>query len=181
MNWKSGANWGGVLIDIGGNVTTVGSAGPLSASYYGTFDQGGNVSEWLEDIYESEPPLQRVHRGGAWGQHPLYAHPESTARYKGGLDGQALNLGFRVVRTPVVDGDANLDGFVNDADLSSLLAHWNQYTTWNTGDFDGNGFVADNDLSILLANWSGPVGGVPEPSALIVLGLGAVVVLIHKR
>ena len=33
-----------------GNVTTVGTAGAGSASFYGTFDQGGNVWEWNEAV-----------------------------------------------------------------------------------------------------------------------------------
>ena len=46
-----------------GNFTTVGSAGPLSASYWGTFDQSGNVAE------HNDTPTQfgqdtRVIRGG---------------------------------------------------------------------------------------------------------------------
>jgi hypothetical protein len=31
-------------------VTSVGSAGPLSASYYGTYDQSGNANEWTENV-----------------------------------------------------------------------------------------------------------------------------------
>src|SRR5207249_4642352 len=38
-NYNRGADWNGQ----DGNVTTVGGAGPLSVSYYGTYDQGGNV------------------------------------------------------------------------------------------------------------------------------------------
>ena len=45
-NYFSGADWNGQ----DGNVTTVGSAGPLSQSYYGTSDQGGNVWEWNEAL-----------------------------------------------------------------------------------------------------------------------------------
>ena len=43
-NYASSADWNAQ----NGNVTTVGSAGSGSASYYGTFDQGGNVREWNE-------------------------------------------------------------------------------------------------------------------------------------
>ncbi len=43
-NYNSGADWNAQ----NGNVTTVGSAGPLSESFYGTSDQGGNVWEWTE-------------------------------------------------------------------------------------------------------------------------------------
>lgn len=45
-NYNAGAGWNGQ----NGNVTTVGSAGDASASYYGTYDQGGNVMEWSEEF-----------------------------------------------------------------------------------------------------------------------------------
>ena len=44
-NYDQVANWNGSTI---GNVTTVGSAGPESESYYGTADQTGNLWEWNE-------------------------------------------------------------------------------------------------------------------------------------
>jgi formylglycine-generating enzyme required for sulfatase activity len=40
------AKWNNPIV----NVTTVGSAGPLSKSFYGTSDQGGNVWEWNEAL-----------------------------------------------------------------------------------------------------------------------------------
>ena len=43
-NYLSGADWN----SMNGNVTTVGSAGLMSQSFYGTSDQGGNVFEWIE-------------------------------------------------------------------------------------------------------------------------------------
>ena len=74
-------------------------------------------------------------------------------------------------------GDANLDGVVDDNDLSPLLAHWGQDVTgqpgrgWGQGEFDGLAPVQDNDLSLLLANWTG-AGAVPEPASAMVVLLG---------
>ncbi len=65
-NHASGADWN----SQNGNVTTVGSAGLLSASYYGTFDQGGNVAEWNEAII---PGSRRGARGGVFSQRRIVA------------------------------------------------------------------------------------------------------------
>ncbi len=46
-----------------GNPSTVGSAGALSASFYGTFDQSGNVEEWTEGTFRD---MYRILRGGSW-------------------------------------------------------------------------------------------------------------------
>lgn len=55
-NYRSGADWNGQ----DGNVTTVGSAG--ADSFYGTFDQAGNVWEWNDAVIGSTRGL----RGGSW-------------------------------------------------------------------------------------------------------------------
>ena len=49
-------------------------------------------------------------------------------------------------------GDLNLDGFVNAADLSVLLAFWGVPQP-PLGDLDGDGIIGGADLSILLGNW----------------------------
>lgn len=83
-----------------------------------------------------------------------------------------------LMKPTAVAGDANLDGRVDDDDLSVLLARWTGARgaggTWGMGDFDGNGAVSDADLSLLLANWTGVAGVVPEPAAAVVVGVGAV-------
>ena len=95
------------------------------------------------------------------------------------MDGHFDNV--KVELNPVDDvlvGDANLDGVVDDADLSLLLAHWGQDVTgdpdggWGKGEFDGTAPVQDADLSLLLANWTA-AGAVPEPASALVLLLGA--------
>ncbi len=76
-----------------GDLTDVGSyAG--SASPNGTFDQGGNVAEWNEDIFVSF----RGQRGGSWGGSAVRLAASSGAasaptRESGGL-------GFRVASIP---------------------------------------------------------------------------------
>ena len=47
-NYNRGADWNGQ----DGNVTTAGSAGAGSASFYSAFDQGGNVREWNEAVMD---------------------------------------------------------------------------------------------------------------------------------
>jgi len=56
-NYDFGADWNSQT----GNVTTVGSAGAVS--HYGTFDQGGNVWEWNDEILFTR---DRVLRGGSF-------------------------------------------------------------------------------------------------------------------
>ena len=86
-------------------------------------------------------------------------------------------------------GDCNLDGSVNDDDLSLQLAHWGQDVVadadggWGNGEFNRRAPVGDDDLSLLLANWSGPVNGgpTPEPATLGLLLAGGLAVLRRRR
>ena len=87
-NW--GADWNGQ----DGNVTTVGSAGPLSASYFGTFDQAGNVWEWNETQFGST----RGVRGGAW--YGLDAGLFSSGHYSNYPWFEDNTHGFRVAMIP---------------------------------------------------------------------------------
>lgn len=50
--------------------------------------------------------------------------------------------------------DLNGDGFVNGADLASLLAVWGMTGGGTAADLDQNGVVNGADLAALLANWS---------------------------
>jgi hypothetical protein len=92
-------------------------------------------------------------------------------------------------------GDANLDGVVNDDDVTIVGATYAPGVagaSWATGDFDYNGFVDDDDVTLLgvfydpsapplAAPASGAgVSAVPEPTSLILslaglVGIGAFV------
>ena len=93
---------------------------------------------------------------------------------------------FVLAPEPVTPGDANLDGVVDDADLSLLLANWSQDVTgepdggWGKGEFDASAPVQDADLSLLLANWTGS-GAIPEPASLSLLAVGAVALIRRRR
>lgn len=69
----------------------------LASSYYGTFDQNGNVYEWNESL-----PLldQRGRRGGAWNDSGVNAL--STFSASGDASGQSPVVGFRVVNLALI-------------------------------------------------------------------------------
>lgn len=84
VNYGYGADWN----SQNGFVTTVGSAGPLSESFYGTSDQGGNVNEWVE-------PTDAVRlRGGDFVSSE--AKLRSSYNTALGMTSEGSTIGFRV-------------------------------------------------------------------------------------
>jgi formylglycine-generating enzyme required for sulfatase activity len=88
INYDSGAIWNGEI----GNVTSVGSAGPGSESYFGTSDQGGNVYEFVDGFFNGF----RVVRGGCFFVFELDLL--SSTRYPVLLEDESGNVGFRIAR-----------------------------------------------------------------------------------
>lgn len=77
-------------------LSTVTSAGPLSNSYYGAADQGGNVGEWNETRFSSGS--LRGYRGGDWlaGASAL----QSSGQFFTSAQFSNSTLGFRVAAVP---------------------------------------------------------------------------------
>ncbi len=78
----------------------------------------------------------------------------------------------------------NGDGRVDINDLTIVLANYNRTgMAWSQGCIDGDptGKVDINDLTIVLAHYNTTYGtslaAVPEPSCIVLLGIGALVLL----
>ena len=87
-NYDFGADWN----SLDGNLTTVGSAGSGSASFYGTFDMNGNVSEWNETLIGLS---SRGRRGGSWGTNATILR-STNPNVSNPADSDGADIGFRV-------------------------------------------------------------------------------------
>ncbi len=90
VNYNRDADWNGQ----DGNVTTVGSAGPLSNSFYGTADQGGNVYEWNEALSD----ISRGVRGGSWSNDSIRLQSSSWDFMS--PSAESVSRGFRLATVP---------------------------------------------------------------------------------
>ncbi|MDC0251754.1 formylglycine-generating enzyme family protein [bacterium] len=86
-NYNSGADWNG----SNGNVTTVGSGGAGSASFYDAFDMGGNLWEWNDAVISVS---FRGLRGGSWDFNEN--DQRSSNRQSFNTANVGFNIGFRV-------------------------------------------------------------------------------------
>lgn len=120
-NYNLGADWNGQ----NGNVTTVGSAGPLSASFYGTFDQAGNVREWNETVITVNGFSNRGNRSGSWSSTNIAFDFLAASGRDGASPGlEFASGGFRVASMPEpsLSCDFNSDSACDINDLNSMLA-----------------------------------------------------------
>jgi formylglycine-generating enzyme required for sulfatase activity len=163
------SNWGGSL---SGNVTTVASAGPLSQSFYGTFDQAGNVTEWTETITSrSTTSTDRAIRGGTFLS--FVGSPSSQAAQLGASATLEDDLiGFRIAQIAIpapLAGDFNNDGVVGAAD----------YVVWR----DGLGVsFAPADYWVWRSQFgktvaSTAISAIPEPAAWLLLTMGGLSII----
>jgi hypothetical protein len=66
--------------------------------------------------------------------------------------GRTVNPGAVVIKY-TYEGDANLDGAVNVADLGILATNWQRPGGWSRGDFNYDGTINVADLGMLSTNW----------------------------
>ena len=83
-----------------GNALTDAGAFSLASSFYGTFDQGGNVFEWNDALIDDgDGGSNRGLRGGAWDDNE--SGPRAAARYGGFVPAVEYSvIGFRVAIVP---------------------------------------------------------------------------------
>ena len=85
---------------------------------------------------------------------------------------------------PSVPEDLNGDSFVNETDLYMLRDNWGS-ESYPLGDLDGSGQIGYGDLDSLMERWGwaplSSAASVPEPSSMLMLVLGSLVVLVLRR
>lgn len=94
-----------------GNALTDVGAFSLADSFYGTFDQGGNVLEWNDAVIDSA----RGFRGGAWFLNELNLH--ASNRLWNDPAAESAAIGFRVAVVP----EPSMAGLLG---LGAVLMFW---------------------------------------------------------
>ncbi|MGD9645602.1 MAG: PEP-CTERM sorting domain-containing protein [Pirellulales bacterium] len=181
-------NWQYTIKDAGGNVVQ----GPIGEAVGGWAGGGVNSQELikLESFTAAQNPTVASYLGITIanyrdGSSSTYAEPNQWNNY---TDVQSLSP-LRSWFSSILPGDANLDGSVSIGDFGVLQANYgkavNTLTTgltgWTSGDFNGDGSISIGDFGLLQANYgtSSPlplvagITAVPEPSSIVLLGLGA--------
>lgn len=88
---------GSYVYDSAINYLTEVGAYPESTSFYGTFDQNGNVSEWSEQPFAGG--ANREFRGGSWAATGLFGPMFLSAQHSNGLNpatSSSADIGFRL-------------------------------------------------------------------------------------
>jgi hypothetical protein len=139
------ANCEGVVLQE----TVVGVYG-ASASPYGTFDQGGNVYQWNEQIVIPPTPSHRGMRGGSWPDSPSSLAASAPLDSDPTIEGQLM--GFRVA---AIDTDG--DGIPDAYDNCPYTANTDQKDSVGNGigdacrcgDVNNDGIVSTADSTVL--------------------------------
>lgn len=107
-NYGRAADWNGQ----NGNVTSVGTNG--GPSYYGTYDQGGNLKEWLDSDINVVISTNHL-RGGSWESSSVNSLSREAYTFKGNTL-HSEEDGFRIVSFA---NNLNLPNFVDVGDTNN--------------------------------------------------------------
>ena len=86
-------------------------------------------------------------------------------------------LGAQLVQTPLLPGDANRDGLVDQADYTVWYNNYGASGEWGEGDFTNDGLIDQADYTIWYNNYGSTGGSVPEPMTMALLALGGLPML----
>ncbi len=102
-------------------------------------------------------------------------------------DEEDYALTWDILRRSII-GDANLNGYVDGADLGMLLARWKSSTPDGLiADFNGDYIVDGADLGMLLARWkdgtppAASPAPIPEPATILLVTLGGLAIMKRRR
>ena len=188
----------GGIAAIDGGVTKVGT-GALTLSGINTYTgnttvSAGTLSLFGANLYDASSvhidtgAMLNLTYGSATTDAVQFlftgGYPEPAGVYNAGnlpaYIGGTGNL--QALYTPL-GGDANADGTVNGADLTTVLSNYNKTgMNWFSGDFSGDGTTNGADLTIVLSNYNQHLSlgaAVPEPSTLLLAAAGLVGLLAY--
>jgi hypothetical protein len=158
--------------DLAFDETLTHLAGPLSTRVSGDMDGDRDVdADDIQALYDA------------------FAPDGVEAPYDLDSDGDADIEDVNILVHDIIGtcfGDANLDRSVDEQDLAWVADGWKlnagtDFYDWSTGDFTGDGNIDEADLAYLADSWKQPCppamppGSVPEPTAVLLLGLGSLV------
>ena len=118
-------------------------------------------------------------RNKAWENHGL-----AFDDVKVGSPAMVCEPGDRLCGRDPLPGDANHDGSVTFIDFITLANNFGEGGTWSDGDFSGDGFVDFGDFLELAQHFGQRLpllSAIPEPSSLLSLVLGLMLMLKARR
>ncbi len=136
-----------------------------------------------------DQPIEPLDLGDIGADHPFitgakqgFINSIGFVSLNGGLASEVFygRNAITQLSTPLLGGDANRNGQVEQGDLDAVLQNWGSTdSTWTTGDLNGSGQVEQGDLDLVLQNWGATAApdfsgaSVPEPAAGLLALSGA--------